>query len=68
MNGARRHAWAAIEARHGGIPGVRVAGKVLEGVICIRLDASVVTCHSEKEGAEPNFKGFGLLTELPELS
>ena len=26
---------------------------------CIRLDASVVACHSDKEGAEPNFKGFG---------
>ena len=68
VNAARRQAWAAIVARHGAIPGVRVADKVLEGVICIRLDASVVTCHSEKEGAEPNFKGFGLLTELPELS
>jgi len=60
VNAARRQAWAAIEARHGAIPGVRVADKVLEGVICIRLDASVVTCHSDKEGAEPNFKGFGL--------
>ena len=27
---------------------------------CIRLDASVVACHFDKEGAEPNFKGFGL--------
>ena len=60
VNAARRNAWRAIAARHGAIPGVRVADKVLEGVICIRLDASVVTCHSEKEGAEPNFKGFGL--------
>ena len=47
-------------ARHGAMPGVRVADKVIEGVICIRLDASVVTCHSDKAGAEPNFKGFGL--------
>ena len=60
VNAARRQAWAAIEARHGAIPGVRVADKVIEGVICIRLDASVVTCHSDKQGAEPNFKGFGL--------
>jgi hypothetical protein len=60
VNAARRHAWAGIAARHGAIPGVRVADKVLEGVICIRLDASVVTCHSDKDGAEPNFKGFGL--------
>jgi len=60
VNAARRNAWRAIEARHGAIPGVRVADKVIEGVICIRLDASVVACHSDKGGAEPNFKGFGL--------
>jgi hypothetical protein len=59
VNGARRTAWAGITARHGGLPGVRIADRVLEGVTCIRLDASVVTCHSEKELAEPNFKGFG---------
>jgi hypothetical protein len=57
---ARRRAWAAAAARHGAIPGVRVADKTLDGVTCIRLDASVVACHSDKEGAEPNFKGFGL--------
>jgi hypothetical protein len=60
VNAARRRAWAAAAGRHGAIPGVRVADKTLEGVTCIRLDASVVTCHSDKEGAEPNFKGFGL--------
>jgi Transposase DDE domain group 1 len=60
VNAARRVAWAGIEARHGALPGVAVADKVLEGVTCLRLDASVVACHSEKEGAEPNFKGFGL--------
>jgi hypothetical protein len=59
VNAARRAAWAGIAARHGALPGVRIADKVLEGVTCIRLDASVVTCHSEKAGAEPNFKGFG---------
>ena len=26
---------------------------------CIRLDATVVTAHRDKELAEPNFKGFG---------
>jgi hypothetical protein len=57
VSAARRRAWAGIEARHGAIPGVRVADKVLDGVTCIRLDASVVTCHSDKEGAEPDFKG-----------
>lgn len=60
VNVARRRAWAAVTARHGALPGIRVAGKTLDGVTCIRLDASVVTCHSDKEGAEPNFKGFGL--------
>jgi hypothetical protein len=60
VNTARRRAWAGIEARHGAIPGIHVADKVLDGVTCIRLDASVVACHSGKEGAEPNFKGFGL--------
>jgi hypothetical protein len=56
---ARRHAWAAGIARHGGLPPVRVADRRLEGVTCIRLDATVVTAHSGKEGAEPNFKGYG---------
>jgi hypothetical protein len=60
VNAARRRAWAGIAARHGALPGIRIADKVLDGVTCIRLDASVVTCHSDKEGAEPNFKGFGL--------
>ena len=59
VNGARRQAWAAIEARHGGLPGVRIADKVLQGVTCIRLDATVTPAHSDKELAEPNFKGFG---------
>lgn len=26
---------------------------------CVRLDATVTLAHSEKEWAEPNFKGFG---------
>jgi hypothetical protein len=60
VTAARRRAWAAAVARHGALPGIRVADKMLAGVTCIRLDASVVTCHSDKEGAEPNFKGFGL--------
>jgi hypothetical protein len=60
VNAARCRAWAAAAARHGAIPGIRVADKTLAGVTCIRLDASVVACHSDKEGAEPNFKGSGL--------
>ena len=59
VNAARRTAWAGIEARHGALPGVRIADKVLEGVTCIRLDATVTPAHSGKELAEPNYKGFG---------
>jgi hypothetical protein len=55
VNKARRHAWTQA----GALPPVRVADKTLEGVTCIRLDATVVTAHSDKELAEPNFKGFG---------
>jgi len=59
VNTARRAAWAGIVARHGALPGVRIADKVLEQVTCIRLDATVTAACSEKELAEPNFKGFG---------
>jgi hypothetical protein len=40
VNMARRQAWAQVAARHGALPGVRVADKVLDGVTCIRLDAA----------------------------
>ena len=56
---ARRHAWAQAVARHGALPGVRLADRTLGGVICIRLDATVTPAHSEKELAEANFKGYG---------
>jgi Transposase DDE domain group 1 len=56
---ARRHAWAQATARHGTLPGVRLADRTLEGVTCIRLDATVTFAHSDKELAEANFKGFG---------
>jgi hypothetical protein len=56
---ARRHAWAQVAARHGALPGVRLADKTLDGVTCIRLDATVTFAHSDKELAEGNFKGYG---------
>ena len=59
VNTARRQAWAQAAARHGTLPGVRLADQTLDGVTCIRLDATVTFAHSDKELAEANFKGFG---------
>jgi hypothetical protein len=56
---ARRYAWSQAESRHGQLPAVRIADRQLAGITCIRLDAPVVPAHSDKEQAEPNFKGFG---------
>ena len=43
---ARRDAWAQAAARRGALPGVRLADRVLDGVTCIRLDATVTFAHS----------------------
>src|SRR5260370_527778 len=55
---ARRYAWTQVVARHGKLPGVRAADKTLDGVTCIRIDATGTPAHSDKELAEPNFKGY----------
>ena len=54
VNRARRRAWAQA----GPLPPDRIADRRLEGVACIRLDATVVPAHSDKELAEANFKGL----------
>jgi Transposase DDE domain group 1 len=59
VNTARRDAWAQVAARHGALPGIRLADRTLDGVSCIRLDATVTPAHSDKELAEANFKGYG---------
>jgi hypothetical protein len=69
MARARARAWAAIIDRHGGLPAVRVAGTDLRrpdqdgqpgrAVVVVRLDATVIQAASDKDGAEPNFKGYG---------
>jgi hypothetical protein len=59
VNAARRRAWQAIEARHGAIPGIRVADKVLEGVTCIRLDATVTPAHSTRNSLSPISRALG---------
>ena len=57
---ARAHAWALIAATAAGFPWLAVAGKVLEGRIVIDMDATLVTAHSDKEGAAPTWKkGYG---------
>jgi hypothetical protein len=45
INAARRYARAQAAARHGKLPGVRVADKTLDGVTCIRIDATVTPAH-----------------------
>ncbi|MGH3772694.1 MAG: hypothetical protein ACRDRW_15085 [Pseudonocardiaceae bacterium] len=51
----REHVWKQIEARHGAIPAARVAGQDLGAVTMIRLDASIVLAHSDKQQAGPTF-------------
>ncbi|MGH3801981.1 MAG: transposase, partial [Pseudonocardiaceae bacterium] len=61
----REHVWEQIEARHGAIPPAGVAGRDLGEVTVIRLDASIVVAHSDKQQAGPTFKktfGFHPLT------
>ena len=50
VNKARRHAWPLIADRHGALPGIRLADQVLDGVTCIRLDATVTFAHSPALG------------------
>ncbi len=57
---ARDRAWLARGELTGAeLPGSRAAGKTINDVV-IDLDATLVTAHSDKEGAKGNFKGgFG---------
>jgi hypothetical protein len=52
-----RHVWGLIAARHGGIPAARAAGRDLGEVIVIRLDATIIAAHSDKQQAKGTFKG-----------
>jgi len=53
----REHVWSLIEKRHGRIPPSRVADTDLGRTIVIRLDASLVIAHSDKELAAGTDKG-----------
>jgi hypothetical protein len=53
----RAHVWALIAARHGQVPAARLAGRWdLGKTVVIRLDASIIPAHSEKDWATPTFK------------
>ncbi|MEV7864301.1 IS1380 family transposase [Streptomyces hirsutus] len=56
---AREVAWLQAAETGGGIPAARAAGRDLPGLVP-DIDATLITCHSEKEAAAPTYKGgFG---------
>ena len=58
ISAARCYAWAQVVARHGALPGVRVADKSLQGVTCIRLDATVTPAHCGERAGRGEFQTF----------
>lgn len=56
-NHTRGRVWGLIEARHGSIPASRTCYGDLGEQIVIRIDASLVAAHSDKQQAAGNFKG-----------
>jgi hypothetical protein len=52
----RAHVWKLIAATPAGFPWLSVAGKLLAGWLVVDLDATLITAHSDKEGAAPTFK------------
>ncbi|MEV6013895.1 IS1380 family transposase [Streptomyces sp. NPDC051976] len=56
---AREVAWMQAAETGEGIPALRAGGRELSGLV-LDLDATLITCHSEKEQAAPTYKGgFG---------
>jgi hypothetical protein len=53
----REHVWSLIAKRHGRIPPSKVADRDLGKTIVVRLDASLVISHSDKEWASGTYKG-----------
>ena len=56
-NRVRERVWELIEARRGAIPPLRTCYGDLGPVVVIRIDASLVQSHSDKQHAAGNFKG-----------
>lgn len=56
---ARELAWLQAAETGRGIPTSRASGRDLSGLV-LDLDATLITCHSDKEQAAPTYKhGFG---------
>ena len=56
----RAHVWDLLAARDGGFAWVSAAGRVLTGWIVVDIDATLITAHSDKQGAAATFKkGWG---------
>ena len=56
---AREVAWLQAAETQGSIPAARAGGRDLPGLV-LDIDATLVTCHSEKEQAAATYKrGFG---------
>ena len=53
----REHVWSLIAGRHGRIPPSRVADRDLGATIVVRMDASLVIAHSDKQLAAGTYKG-----------
>ena len=57
---ARAHVWNLIGKTPSGFPWLVIAGKTLAGWVVIDMDGTLVTAHSDKEGAAPTWKkGYG---------
>jgi len=56
----RARVWELLARRPQGFPWLTVAGKLLSGWVVIDLDATLITAHSDKQGAAATFKkGYG---------
>ncbi|MEV6957532.1 IS1380 family transposase [Streptomyces sp. NPDC051183] len=56
---AREVAWLQASESRCGIPAARAGGREVPGLV-LDIDATLITCHSEKDQAAPTYKGgFG---------
>lgn len=53
----REYVWSLISERHGRIPPSKVADRDLGKTIVVRMDASLMPAHSDKEWATGTYKG-----------